>query len=361
MKVGIIDAEIIGKNKHRFPNLACMKLSSWHKKNGDDVRLITNYNDIGEFDKVYISKVFTKTSVPDGVLESSNVQYGGTGFYYDKAPFLPPHIEHAMPDYHLYDNWINDCIAGGAKESEFTYYKDYSVGFVTRGCFRKCQFCVNKNSNRSLPHSPPAEFLDPHRKKMCLLDDNFLACSDWKNILLGLQALNQRFQFKQGLDERLLTDEKCELLFNSKYDGDYIFAFDNVGDSVVIENKLALIRKYTNKVLKFYVFCAYDRNDQWDNSFWLNDIESVLQRVKILGAYRCKPYIMRYDRYIESPYRKIYVDFARWCNQPGFFWNMSFVDFCDKRNDSRESIHRFINEHPEFENAMRIKYFNNKL
>ena len=64
------------------------------------------------------------------------------------------------------------------------------------------------------------------------------------------------------MDERLLTDEKCEVLFNSKYDGDYIFAFDNVADYDIIHKKLQLLRKYTDKYPKFYVFCGFDRNDE---------------------------------------------------------------------------------------------------
>lgn len=64
MVVGIIDAEIIGKTKHRFPNLCCMKISSYHKSIGDSVVLLHSYEGLEDFDKVYISKVFTKTDVP---------------------------------------------------------------------------------------------------------------------------------------------------------------------------------------------------------------------------------------------------------------------------------------------------------
>lgn len=66
-----------------------------------------------------------------------------------------------------------------------------------------------------------------------------------------MQETGKPFQFKQGLDERLLTPEKCELLFGSKYDGDYIFAFDNVADADIIESKMALAGKYTDRVLTF--------------------------------------------------------------------------------------------------------------
>lgn len=109
MKVGIIDAEIIGKSKHRFPNLASMKISAYHKKLGDDVRLLIDYSEVDFYDLVYISKVFIKTNIPlednscgekneqnvfeyyskNEFLKKKNVRYGGTGFFYDKAPNLP--------------------------------------------------------------------------------------------------------------------------------------------------------------------------------------------------------------------------------------------------------------------------------
>ena len=67
MKVGIIDADIIGRKKHRFPNLASMKISAWHKNNGDDVTLEWSYDNVDNYDLVYISKVFTDTVVPNGI------------------------------------------------------------------------------------------------------------------------------------------------------------------------------------------------------------------------------------------------------------------------------------------------------
>lgn len=75
MKIGIIDADLIGKQDHNFPNLASMKISGYHKKLGDNVKLI-HFDDINPnslfsqtFDKVYISKVFTDTKVPEHLLK----------------------------------------------------------------------------------------------------------------------------------------------------------------------------------------------------------------------------------------------------------------------------------------------------
>ena len=39
MEIAIIDADLIGRKKHRFPNLACMKLSGYHKGLGYTVEL----------------------------------------------------------------------------------------------------------------------------------------------------------------------------------------------------------------------------------------------------------------------------------------------------------------------------------
>lgn len=267
MKIAIIDADLIGRNKHRFPNLVCMKLSGYYKELGAEVELKLDYENLAVYDKVFISKVFTDTPIDEETLELPNVEYGGTGFFYDKAPKLPDEVEHHMPDYHLYDEWIKEQINNGGKRNDFKYYLDYSIGFLSRGCFRQSDFCVNKNYKKVEVHSPLDEFIDPTRKKICLLDDNFFGCLLWKDMLQQLQATGKPFQFKQGLDERLLTDEKCEWLFKSKYDGDYIFAFDDVADYDLIEKKLQLLRKYTNKIPKFYTFCGFDREDKWDDYF----------------------------------------------------------------------------------------------
>ena len=343
MKIAIIDADLIGRKRHRFPNLVCMKLSGFYKEQGVEVVFKTDYNDLELFDKVYISKVFTDTPVEKEVLALPNVSYGGTGFFYDKTPKLPQEIEHHMPDYHLYDAWVEEQLAAGGKRKDYTFYLDYSIGFLTRGCFRKCTFCVNQNYSKVYVHSPLSEFLDISRKKICLLDDNFFGCSAWKEILQELKATGQPFRFKQGMDERLLTEEKCTELFSSKYDGDYIFAFDDVDDAEIIEQKIILAKKYTNAVLKFYCFTGFDRNDKWDEGFWIQDIFDLLSRIEILMRHKCVPYVMRFNRYEESPYRGVYISIARWCNQPSLYKKKSLREFAEL-NGKSSACYRYLSD-----------------
>ena len=79
MKIAIIDADLIGRKKHRFPNLACMKISGYYKDLGNEVELKLNYENLEQYDKVFISKVFTDTQIDEEILKLDNVEYGGTG------------------------------------------------------------------------------------------------------------------------------------------------------------------------------------------------------------------------------------------------------------------------------------------
>lgn len=316
--IAIIDADLIGREKHRFPNLCCLKISGYHKSRGDTVTLKTDFDGLEVFDKVYCAKVFSDTPTPD---LPEFVIKGGTGFFYDNAPPLPHEIEHHMPDYHLYDG---TC--------DYKTYTDYSIGYLTRGCFRHCPFCVNRRSNKVVAHSPLKEFLDPSRKKICLLDDNFFGYEGWRELLIELRGTGKPFVFKQGLDVRLLDEERAELLLTSRYDGDFIFAFDDPADAPLIEEKIQLISRHvklTNNRVKFYVLCGYDRRGKYDADFWRRDWQGVIDRVDLLKRYHCLPYIMRHKDYrlAPPPLRSRYVTLARWGNQPQFFLKLTFDEF----------------------------------
>lgn len=346
MHIGIVDADLLGRTRHRFPNLACEKISGYWKEQGAEVTLLSSFDQDAfyhsdEFDQIFVSKVFTDTEVPDWLVPNERVHIGGTGFFFDNAPNLPDEIEHHMPDYHLYDAWIEQQVENARAASpsgkpfnekqyrvQFKEYTDYSIGFLTRGCFRKCKFCVNQKYDHVFQHSPLSEFFDPSRKKICLLDDNFLGFPHWRELLQELQDTGLPFKFKQGLDERLLTEEKCKLLFSSNYDGDFTFAFDNIADYDLIHSKLKMIRKYTKvKVIKFYVLVGFESTDE-------KDIENAFKRVELLMRYQCLPYIMRYQNKNDTPwrdseFRDLYISLARWCNQPSIFKKMSFRQFCE--------------------------------
>ena len=119
MKVGIVDVD-----SHRWPNLCLMKLSAWHKAQGDTVEW---WKPAGWYDLVYKSRVFTDTYSRDRIIVSNAAQVirGGTG--YGPGPDLPDEVEHIYPDYSIYPQ-----------------FPDTAYGFLTRGCPRSCPFASDR-------------------------------------------------------------------------------------------------------------------------------------------------------------------------------------------------------------------------
>jgi len=335
-----------------------MKISGYYKDKGHPVELLKSYDRIDTYEKVFISRVFTNTNVPIGIEEKNNVTVGGTGYFGEEAEDLPNDIEHHMPDYNLYNDYVREQIENGKKRSYYKDYLDYSIGFTTRGCFRKCPFCVNRKYNEVFLHSPVSEFFDPKKKKIYLWDDNFFGYDKWNDILNDLVATDRPFQFRQGLDIRLITKDKAIMLSKVKYFGDFIFAFDNVADLKIVSKKLEVWKKYCKRSTKLYLFCAYTSQDE-------KDIEEIFIRVKVLMKYGCLPYLMRYQDYKGSKWEKLYTTIARWLNQPQFYKKMSFREFC-KRNQyysktgricsSLRSMNSFESEFPKIAR----KYFDLK-
>ena len=347
IKIGLIDADLLDKGT-RFPNLALMKLSSYYQNQGHKTKLIY-YNQIPAYDKVFLSKVFDFTDIPINLNFYKNIEYGGTGFDYDKNDFLPDQIEHSKPDYSLYEDF-ND---------RSKYYSNHSIGFTTRFCFRQCQFCVNRDKEKAVRWSRLEEFDCKENNYITLLDDNILAHSDREKIIKKLQETGKPFEFKQGIDLRLINDRIAKLLNESKYAGEFIFAFDDIEDKEKILNKLDIWRKYDQSIIKFYVLTAYDRENNYDHQFWVNDIVNTFERIKILMQNRSLPYIMRYKRYKDSPFRGIYINLSGWCNKPQFLKKMSFREFSLMKNPegaSQRYMENFGRKYPKIAN----EYFDMK-
>lgn len=321
MKIGLLDADLMD-NGTRHPNLALMKIAGFYRDQGNEVQLIfDNYMSVYDFDKVFISKVFTFSNIPDWVLALDHVSIGGTGFFEDGGANLPDEIEHHMPYYDLYKDYVEHQLTLGHKRAHYADYLDYSIGFTTRGCFRKCDFCVNKKYDHTFRHSPVNEFFDPKRPFIYLWDDNILAFPEWESVLDEIEATNRPFQFRQGIDIRLMTDQKAKRFATTHYQGDFIFAFDHIEDKELIIKKVQLWKRYSAKVCKMYVIAAYKSQDA-------ADVADVFERIHTLMKYGSIPYIMRYESYKTSELKSIYIELARWCNQPNFFKKMSFREFC---------------------------------
>lgn len=332
--IGIIDNDLIKRKNHNFPNLALMKISAYLKSKGNNVEL-TNFESVGslfDFDYIVLSKVFTDTETPEGITEKQNVIYGGSGFFYDKAEKLPNEIEHFPPDYELYKNAYKIVTKG-----KDHFFKNHSIGFMTRGCIRQCEFCININYKKVEKHSELEEFYDEKKPYITLLDDNITAYPKFEEVIIKLKETKKPFTFKQGMDFRLLNEKRMRLLETCKDYGKtdkntlrtFYFAFDNYTDKDKIIKNLeiwnAIFPKTTMKI--FYVFVGFKRDRYID--FYEDDYFEMLERIRILYKYNAKPYIMPFENCNGHKYEKQIKIIKQFCYYAIRLGSNSLGKFCE--------------------------------
>ena len=310
MRIGLVDIDSV------IPNLVLMKLSAWHKRQGDETVLINHPVDNGivqgtffkdELDKVYVSVVFEE-NVGKAVRYAEqfvNVELGG--YFADSSKVLSDEIEHIMPDYTLYN-----C--------------DYSMGYATRGCIRNCKFCIVRAKEGYIkPNADIYEFWNPEHKHIVLLDNNILALPDhFKKIADQIIKENLSVDFNQGLDARLLNDENTELLSQLNIKPEPRFAFDTMEAEKGVLRAIGLMKKHGIKRALWYVLVGF-------NTTWEED----MYRVELLKKLGQRPYVMRYKTVKDKnhPLHTKYALFASWVNQYQFFHVMDFNKFLELSDD----------------------------
>jgi hypothetical protein len=275
MKIGIFSVD------SKIPNLALMKISAFHKLNGDHVEL---YSPLfyDSYDKIYASKIFDWPHVNDNYIRTEKMIKGGPGFNLSKK--LSDEIDHIYPDYKIFK-----C--------------EYALGYITRGCIRSCPWCVvPKIEGQIHKFAELTEFCTDQQKVM-LLDNNFLSYEKCIEELEKLILTKKRFEFTQGFDIRLITEENALLLRElRRWRGlRFKFAFDQIGIKEIIDKKLKIIYDagITKGLIEFYVLIGYDSNYEQD-----------LWRVNFLKEEGVSVFIMPYNKF------DIYqMNFARWVNR----------------------------------------------
>ena len=279
MKIGLYNLE------PKIENTAMMQVSQYYKQNGNQVEI---YNPLfhKSYDKVYAFSIFNFTDkgyIREGII------CGGTGF--DINCKLPKEIEECDFDYNIFPNCKTSYV------------------WFSRGCIRKCSFCVVWKKE-GLIHSVKPKPLNPKGEYISIMDNNFFANPKWREAIEQLIKWNQPVDFQSGIDVRIFNDEQGKALQKLRLYKQIHIAWDNPKDD--LKDKIELLKQYikAHKIM-CYVLIGYDSSKEED----LNKIEK-LRELKI------DPFVMPYNKF--DRYQK---DFARWVNRKAIFKSVKWEDY----------------------------------
>jgi len=291
VKVAIYDVD------SKIPNLALMKISAWHKQQGDEVE---HYMPLlrDEYDRIYASKIFNFSD--DSMLSDERMIIGGTGW--DMKKTLPDEIENMVPDYSIYNY-------------------PHNIGFTMRGCRLKCSFCVVPEKEGKPYGVSTIEEIWTQResKHIVLLDNDFFGNPAWNDRIEEIRELGLQVNFSQGLNIRNIKAEQAAAVASVKFSNmsgkkkQVHFAWDDPRHEKLIHKgiKTSIEAGLKPYQMAFSVLIGYHSTPEED-----------MHRVEVLRSYGCDPFVMPYNK--EDPYQ---AKFTRWVNHKAIFKTVKWEDY----------------------------------
>lgn len=288
MKIGLLDID-----GHNFPNLALMKISSYHKYVGDSVEFVNHFN---HYDLVYQSKVFTFSPDNGHCIDSDRIIKGGTG--YNPQIKLDPKIENRIPDYSLYPKFKS------------------AYGFLTRGCIRNCAWCIVPKKEGSIKAESNIEDILQGRKSAILMDNNVLASDFGIRQIERIIKLKVKIDFNQGLDARLIDRPIAKLLSQVRW----LTPLRMSCDSDFMLRKVLIAMRYLREAnctpVRYFVYVM------------MKNPKEALKRIVLLDKKGMDPFTQAYIDYSGSyNVTKIQERLMRWCNRKEIMRSCKFENY----------------------------------
>jgi len=265
--------------KVKYPPLGLMKISTYHKRRGDEVIFYkgtrASVRD-QHWDIIYITTMFTfywKQTIETikfyqrGKIKH-NIKIGGILASLLKEDVktetgINPHfglwdeVDRLPPDYSLTNSVYNYAL------------NNASIGYMTKGCKNKCAFCaVPFLEPEYVDFIPLKGQLNKDKRDLILLDNNVLASSQFPEIIKEIKRCGfkrdarhynayRHVDFNQGLDARYLSEDKMALLSELPIRPLRI-AFDDVKYEKLYTEKIRLAHKYGIKHLSNYILFNFE-------------------------------------------------------------------------------------------------------
>ena len=296
-----------------FPNLALMKISSWHKRQGHRVVWFSPHEGL-RYDRVYPSKVFSWA--PEDSRLPQDTFKSGTG--YGVFTTLPDAVEHSCPDYSIYRH-VHERRNSRRKKPE----PEYSMGFTTRGCVNTCPWCVVPRKEGAIRAHADIEEFCRHRH-VVLLDNNALAHDHGIAQIEKMTRLGLRVDFNQGLDARRIDAPIARRLAALGWFKPLRLACDQKGQMPVVAKAVHLLRAAGARPKEYFCYVL------------VTDVDEAYERIMFLRALGLAPFAQAYRDFTGTVWPTVKQRlFCRWVNHKALFKSILWPEYWEQERTRR--------------------------
>jgi hypothetical protein len=288
----------------KFPPLGLLKLASYYRSRACDVKLVRGIDENLDFDadKIEVTSLFTYAWKPvhDAIeyyhklIPDAQITVGGI-----YASIMPDRIKSIYPFVNVHVGLHNEAdqyLPSYDILDDLEKWRNWntSIVFTSRGCIRNCPFCVVpkiEGKIRCVIKNIKYHVYSGH-KKIILWDNNFFASPEWKTILEQLLEVGLKVDFNQGLDARLIDEEKAALIAELKMDI-VRMAYDRIGERKAAHSAVNLLvdQGIRRKHILFYVLYNFHSQEYP----FTDTPQSFLEIIKDIAKMGCNSYPMRYE------------------------------------------------------------------
>lgn len=314
MKILLVEPEFPlpdkSKNHSHFLPIGLLKIGTWHRHQGDRVKLVRGLRPVGMHpNRILITSLFTYWS--NAVHEAAryyharypkaHIEIGGI-----YASLMPDHCRRMVP----FAEVRQGLYKGGVAENvpvDFSLLEDdldYQIIHTTRGCKRHCAFCGTWRIEPKFTFKSTIR-MEIQKPRLVFYDNNLLANPYIDDILRELaeerlpRGRRLTCESQSGFDLRLLTPARARLLREARFQNPRVAWDGPYADWPTVKERVDMLKEVGYGRKDIFVFMIFNHHLPYQEM--REKLEACCRwKVRVIDC-RYRPLDQTFDNYAPGP------------------------------------------------------------